>query len=195
VTDKNNQIEITNEGFQFLLQDRKTQIWIVLQQYLENLEKNQLIKSEVLQFLFELSFMESGGKGYVFHTLTKTQKVFVEDLTEFGIIYQRTKDRKKELDNKSRKFYPTSFSIGLIYSGDDTVMDWNIKDQGNIILETNYKLYAYTSSPLEIAILSIFVQLQYRTPNLVVGMLTRESVREALTSGITSKQVFFLSFN
>eukprot|EP01080_Neovahlkampfia_damariscottae_P003002 gene3002-5012_t len=187
-TNEKREIEITNEGFNFLLQDRKTQIWIVLQQYLEDAEKNGLIKSEVLQFLFELSFMESGGtKGYSFQSLTKTQKVFIADLTEFGIIYQRSKDKKKEENLK--KYYPTSVAIGLIYSGDESNMDWNIKDQGNIIVETNYKLYAYTNSPLEIAILSIFVELQYRTPNLVVGLISRKSIREALTSGITSKQI------
>jgi len=31
--------------------------------------------------------------------------------------------------------------------------------------------------------------MKYRFPNLVVGMLTRESVRKALSNGITADQV------
>ena len=60
---------------------------------------------------------------------------------------------------------------------------------GYIIVETNYKVYAYTSSELQIALLSLFVHLQYRLPNLAVGLVTRESVRSALINGITAEQV------
>lgn len=44
-------------------------------------------------------------------------------------------------------------------------------------------------SPLQISILALFVQLKYRFPNLVVGILTRDSVRKALSNGITAAQI------
>ena len=63
--------------------------------------------------------------------------------------------------------------------------------KGYILIETNFKVYAYTSSPLQIAILSLFISMQTRFPNMVVGSLTRDSVREALTRGISAEQIVF----
>eukprot|EP01133_Synstelium_polycarpum_P013221 gene13221-15532_t len=63
------------------------------------------------------------------------------------------------------------------------------KDQGYIVLETNFRLYAYTSSTLQISLLSLFVKLLYKLPNLTVGILTRESIRTAFLHGITADQI------
>ena len=62
-------------------------------------------------------------------------------------------------------------------------------DSGFIILETNYRIYAYTSSPLQIAVLSLFASLKARFRNMVVGMITRDSIRSALINGITAIQI------
>ena len=62
-------------------------------------------------------------------------------------------------------------------------------DQGYIVLETNYRIYAYTSNPLQIAVLHLFVSLRSRFPNLVIGMITRESIKSALSNGITAQQI------
>lgn len=59
----------------------------------------------------------------------------------------------------------------------------------DIVVETNYRVYAYTTSDLRVALLSLFVTVQYRLANLAVGVISRESVRDALTHGITSAQV------
>jgi Transcription factor Tfb2 len=68
--------------------------------------------------------------------------------------------------------------------------------QGYIILETNYRLYAYTNSPLQIAILNLFVSLKSRFENLVQGIITRDSVRNALNNGISADQIiYFISSN
>lgn len=57
------------------------------------------------------------------------------------------------------------------------------------MVETNYRVYAYTSSALQIATISLFVTLQTRFANMVVGLITRDSVREALAKGITADQM------
>lgn len=44
-------------------------------------------------------------------------------------------------------------------------------------------------SPLQIAVLNLFVQLQSRFQNMVAGVITRDSVRNALIKGITADQV------
>lgn len=47
----------------------------------------------------------------------------------------------------------------------------------------------YLESPLQIAVLNLFIQLKSRFPNMVSGVITRESVRNAFLNGITADQV------
>ncbi|RUS19904.1 transcription factor Tfb2-domain-containing protein [Endogone sp. FLAS-F59071] len=128
----------------------------------------------------------------------------LEDLRDFGIVYQRKKG--------SRRYYPTrlattltSGTTALTVSGSDSSIGAGSKrrrgsvvgpgadDQENetgfVILETNYRLYAYTDSPLQIAVLNLFVHLKARFVNMVSGVITRDSVRKALTNGITADQI------
>lgn len=68
-----------------------------------------------------------------------------------------------------------------------------------IIIETNFKLYAYTSSLLYTGILSKqfiiiyilekFVKIEAQFPNLVVGVLTKESLKPAFLQGISSSHI------
>ena len=44
-------------------------------------------------------------------------------------------------------------------------------------------------NPLQIAVFNLFVNLKSRFPNLVVGAITRDSVKKALANGITADQV------
>jgi len=184
---------ITTEGFQFLLLDTKTQVWKLLKQYIDTAEKRQMSRIEILQFMFELSFMQC-GKGYPVKPLTKTQRVMLVDLADLGLIYQRKQ--------KSKWFYPTPLSIGLTSAGssDGSSMDGSgsssgsvakegVSIGGHIIVETNFRVYAYTNSPLQISLLCLFIVPEYRLPNMVVGLITRESVREALIHGITAEQI------
>ena len=65
------------------------------------------------------------------------------------------------------------------FSGDDGETK-TVAAEGHVIVETNYRVYAYTSSLVEMEILRLFTRADYRLPNLYVGMLTRESVQNAL---------------
>ena len=47
------------------------------------------------------------------------------------------------------------------------------------MVETNYRIYAYTDSNLQIALLGLFTEVLYRFPNLCVGVITRDSCRQA----------------
>ncbi|VDP23291.1 unnamed protein product [Heligmosomoides polygyrus] len=79
---------------------------------------------------------------------------------------------------KDGVFFLTPVLVDLCSSVNDEV--------GNIIVETNFRLYAYTSSSLQLAILSTFTEMTYRFHDMSVGILTRESVRRALQVGISS---------
>jgi transcription initiation factor TFIIH subunit 4 len=185
---------ITKEGFQFLLEDTKTQMWKLLRQYIDTANKRNMSRNEILQFMFELSFMEC-GKGYPVKLLTKTQKVMLYDLSQLGLIFRRKL--------KSKWFYPTQLAIGLtnVYSTSSFISPTaTIPDSGpiaggalsmesHIVVETNFRVYAYTGSPLQISLLCLFIVPEYRLPNLLVGTITRESIREAFLHGITANQI------
>jgi len=138
---------------------------------------------EVLGFIFMLSTMEL-GREYSTENLSGTQKAMLEDLRDYGLIWQRKPT--------SRRFNPTRLATTLTSSSPPLPTSTGGSSgpqEGFIILETNYRVYAYTDNPLQIAVLGLFVSLKYRFPNLVVGSITRESVKEALNSGISADQI------
>ncbi|CAN0540330.1 unnamed protein product, partial [Ectocarpus sp. 8 AP-2014] len=51
------------------------------------------------------------------------------------------------------------------------------------------KVIAYTRSKLHFAMLSLFLELRALLPNAIVGAITRESMRKALSTGIKGRQV------
>jgi transcription initiation factor TFIIH subunit 4 len=110
----------------------------------------------------------------------------------------------------SRRFSPTRLATTLTSSSPllptSAGTASTSQQQGFIVLETNYRVYAYTGilslrspqpfnpdhtldNPLQTAVLNLFVSLKYRFPNLVVGSITRDSVRRALNNGISADQV------
>jgi transcription initiation factor TFIIH subunit 4 len=185
---------ITNEGFQFLLQDVNAQLWTILLQYLRMAESLQMDPVDVLHFIFMLGSLEL-GKDYSLVALNDTQINMLSDLRDYGLIYQRK--------STSRRFYPTRLATTLTSDTttlrtasaamnkaiEQTKTSTNVENSGSIIIETNFKLYAYTNSPLQIAVLNLFVHLKSRFANLVTGQITRESIRKALVSGITADQI------
>lgn len=169
---------ITRAGFQFLLLSTAKQVWLFLQQYLQTAEKRSLSAAECLAFLYQLSF-STLGKDYSTEGMTNNMLVFLQHLREFGLVYQRKR--------KAGRFYPTrlALNISCVNEGGAAAP----QQRGYIIVETNYRVYAYTQTNLQVALLGLFTELMYRFPNLVVGVLTRESVRQALRGGITAQQI------
>ncbi|KAI4135489.1 MAG: hypothetical protein LQ347_000631 [Umbilicaria vellea] len=186
-------VEITQDGFAFILQEVNAQVWTVLILYLENAESLQMDPVDVLSFLFMLGSLEL-GQDYSKTTLTPTQIQMLEDLGDFGIVYQPSPP--------SSRFYPTRLATTLtsdagalrsVSAGFENALR-SADGKGFIVIETNYRIYAYTSSQLQIAILQLFCRLSTRYPNMVAGKITRESIRRAVGMGITSDQIIsFLS--
>ncbi|KAI0327817.1 transcription factor Tfb2 [Cubamyces sp. BRFM 1775] len=177
-------LQITSAGFQFLLHPPHVQLWELLLQYLQMAEERQMDLVEVISFLLMLSTTEL-GKDYSTENLSATQKAMLEDLRDYGLIKQRTAT--------SRRFSPTRLATTLTSSSPPLPTSAGSGDgshaQGFIVLETNYRLYAYTDNPLQIAVLNLFVTLKSRFPNLVIGAITRDSVKKALANGITADQI------
>jgi len=77
---------------------------------------------------------------------------FLQHLREFGLLYQRKRT--------SGRFYPTRLALNICAGENKTSLVSN-KD-GYIVVETNYRIYAYTDSSLQIALLGLFTEILYR---------------------------------
>uniref|UniRef100_A0A1D5Q0M1 General transcription factor IIH subunit 4 n=1 Tax=Macaca mulatta TaxID=9544 RepID=A0A1D5Q0M1_MACMU len=170
---------ITSAGFQFLLLDTPAQLWYFMLQYLQTAQSRGMDLVEILSFLFQLSF-STLGKDYSVEGMSDSLLNFLQHLREFGLVFQRKR--------KSRRYYPTRLAINL--SSGVSGAGGTVHQPGFIVVETNYRLYAYTESELQIALIALFSEMLYRFPNMVVAQVTRESVQQAIASGITAQQVF-----
>ncbi|KAJ7036826.1 transcription factor Tfb2-domain-containing protein [Mycena alexandri] len=182
-------LQITSAGFQFLLHSPHAQLWDLLLQYFQLAEERGMDLVEVLSFLFMLSTMEL-GREYTTEgmngtdTASPTHKAMLNDLRDYGLLWQRSRS--------SRRFYPTRLATTLTSSSPPLPTSTGPSSgpkEGFIVLETNYRVYAYTDNPLQTAVLNLFVALKYRFPNLVVGSITRDSVKKALSNGISAEQI------
>lgn len=143
---------------------------------------------DVLSFLFTLGSLEV-GQDYSTATLSPTQKQMLDDLHDFGIIYRNPSDPSR--------FYPTRLATTLTSDsnaltsshGSAVISSATSSQKGFIVIETNYRIYAYTNSPLQISILNLFTKLSTRYPNMVSGRLSKESIQRAIQRGITSQQI------
>lgn len=186
---------ITSSGFTFILQDANTQVWNLLIIYITWAKGGgRMEEVDVLSFLFMLGSLEL-GQDYSTAPLTATQIQMLDDMMDFGIVYRPPSD--------SSRFYPTRLATTLtsdagallstsgsgIHGGASNSATGNPEQKGYIIVETNYRVYAYTSSKLQISTLALFCRLHTRFPNLISGKLTKESVQTAVSHGITADQI------
>ena len=65
----------------------------------------------------------------------------------------------------------------------------DISSSLQLVVEKNFKVYAYTSTDLHLALLALFCRVELRLPNFVVATLTRKSVLTAYERGITARQI------
>ena len=178
INDEDGSHNITKSGFQFLLMETSSQVWYFILQYLDTAQSRNLSLAECLNFLFQLSFATL-GKDYSTGGLTQGLLQFLQHLREFGLVYQRKRT--------AGRFYPTRLALNIASGEKKGIMERH--REGYIVVETNYRIYAYTNSDLQIALIGLFADMLYRFPNLIVGVITRDSVRQAFRGGITCNQI------
>lgn len=209
-------ISITQAGFTFLLQEANAQVWTLLLQWLEAADVankrhsagektprgHGLDSVDMLSFLFMLATLEL-GRAYDTQALPDMRRNMLPDLVDFGLIYIDS--------SNAAQYFPTRLATTLtsgasalrsVSSGfDAAIADGSNNNamagegggggdhKGFIILETNFRIYAYTSSPLQISVLALFCDLRHRFAGMVTGKLTRTSTRRAIAHGITADQI------
>lgn len=206
-------VGITQSGFTFLLQEANAQVWTLLLQWLEAADlagkESGMDSVDMLSFLFMLASLEL-GRAYDTNALTETRRNMLPPLVDFGLVYIDTANHKQ--------YFPTRLATTLtsgasalrsVSSGFDAAIagtsgggaamggsgagagdpETSGQHKGFIILETNYRIYAYTTSPLQISVLALFCNLRHRFAGMVTGRLTRDSIRQAISYGITADQI------
>lgn len=188
------QYVITNIGFNYLFKDQTTQIWDLILNYIDCIDDSadsnnntNVNKYDILQFLFRLTFLRSGDK-YNIESLTHTQQALIYDLNEFGLIY---------ITQNNKYYTPTYLAMLLSNTQNISSSTSNLllgssssqQNQGFIIVETTFKIYAFTQSLFHTKLLSLFVRLDYRLPSMIVGTITKQSIRNALKNNITSNEI------
>ncbi len=167
---------ITQAGFRFLLSDTHTQVWGILQEYIKHAEsfRSSNLFDMLIEFILQLGFQRDCMSMQDF---SPEKKEISSDLCRLGLLYPFQKGADVYL-------VPTRLAVML-----SSRSDASVRDDGFVIVETNYRVYAYTSSPLKQAILRLFVRCDVLLPNLFVGTITRDSVMSALESGVTAEQI------
>ena len=103
---------------------------------------------------------------------------FLQHLREFGLVYQRkvlflhslnTYNKFKFSSFSQRKagrFYPTRLALDIASGPKKSVVNSmntaSNPNAGYIVVETNYRVYAYTDSSLQVALIALFCELMYR---------------------------------
>lgn len=199
----NGSVGITQSGFTFLLQEANAQVWTLLLLWLE--AGSEAV--DMLSFVFMLASLEL-GKAYDTDALTERRRDMLPALADFGLVYIPPQKRSM--------FFPTRLATTLTNGGsslrsisdgvaaatsaalngassNSTVAQGPLggapEQKGSVVIETNYRLYAYTQSTLQIAVLALFAKLNMRFPDMVAGRLTRASIRQAINFGITADQI------
>ncbi|PWA56577.1 transcription factor-related protein [Artemisia annua] len=167
---------LTESGFQFLLMDTNAQLWYIIREYISNSEDRGVDSADLISFLLELSFHVT-GEAYNINTLDDVQRTTVKDLADLGLI-------KLQQGRKDSWFIPTKLATNLSIS----LSDASSRKQGYVVVETNFRLYAYSTSKLHCEILKLFSRVEYQLPNLIVGSITKENLYKAFANGITADQ-------
>lgn len=103
---------------------------------------------------------------------------FLQHLREFGLVYQRKVITlvihsffkslifKISDQRKAGRFYPTRLALDIASGPKKSMLNSMTQSSnpsaGYIVVETNYRVYAYTDSGLQVALIALFCELIYR---------------------------------
>lgn len=213
---KGESLIITSRGYEFMLYDLHSQVWLFIRQYFERVlscKKEQYLQSvqEALSFLICLSYCKVGC-AYPAAALSKDSRDLMRDFSQFGLVYI-CKVGGMTL------FYPTRVAVNLVLSSlGDKDEDGSIAPSPSlthsslsatraleaalsspkpstshiaIIVQTNFQVVAYTASSLYLSMLGLFCDVDNirRLPNVIFYRITRDSIKGAFKLGIQAKQI------
>ncbi|KIZ06628.1 RNA polymerase II transcription factor B subunit 2 [Monoraphidium neglectum] len=180
---------LTGAGFRFLLMDTNGQAWTLLRDYIRSAEQASAAQlSSVLSFLMQLGFRQV-GRPYALAGLSPLEQRIAAHMAQLGLLYTFKAEG-------GTYFCPTALASTLCGGGaaaaaalSPSGLSAGVGGGGYVIVETNFRIYAYTSSRIQVRVLEEFCRLDCALPNLFVGTLTRDSVQHALGKGMTADDI------
>uniref|UniRef100_A0A7N1A428 RNA polymerase II transcription factor B subunit 2 n=1 Tax=Kalanchoe fedtschenkoi TaxID=63787 RepID=A0A7N1A428_KALFE len=145
--------KLTESGFRFLLMDTNAQLWYIIRDYINNAEERGLDPADLISFLLELSF-HVPGEAYDMNTLDDIQLATIKDLADLGLV-------KLQQGRKESWFIPTKLATNLSISLTDT----SSRKEGFVVVETNFRMYAYSTSKLHCEMLRLFSRVSTSKPH------------------------------
>lgn len=188
--------ELTPEGLKYLLQPTPDQVWLLLRQYIQAAEQTSGKElASTLSFLMQLSFRRV-WQPYPLAGLTPREQDIAGHMCQLGLVATCKQDG-------ASFFCATPLAASLCGGSgaagqSDAAGDASSKggggasaleSSGYIIVETNFRVYAHTSNPLQRRVLARLMRTDCLLPNLYVGTLTRETFMEALEAGLGAEDV------
>ncbi|KAE9555206.1 hypothetical protein FO519_001556 [Halicephalobus sp. NKZ332] len=202
---ENGGTEITSKGFQFLLQGRYVQTWQYLSAFLMRLSKSNPDQAPDIIDLFASLVMlspaippTSSKSSYFIKNSNETKYEIPYRIPEFSHdIIQEFFLHMRELGfihirkRKDGYFYVTP-ALSMLSSCGSTAIDSLValtKSDGYLVVESNYRVYAYTNDELQLSILNTFTDPDGAFADMIMAVITRNSVRRAFELGITAAQI------
>ena len=189
-------------AYRFLLQPTHLQVWKLVRAYMELADRGARgTRDATLCFLMRLGLLQP-GKPYRMDdvSLDDGQRTTLADMALIGLVYRPPDD--------PLVYYATHFAQHLLSGSSAATSGASAATAaggagatpaaapasssaagGFLVLETNFRLYAYTSSPLWVQVIALFVRVEYVLPNLIVAKVTRESTHRAIDCGITPSDI------
>ena len=175
---------LTKDGHQFVLADPRAQIWRIVKSYLESFERESdqnLIAA--LRFVLKLGSLQF-TRGYQIADLSPAQQQLLKPFNALGLLYYGHPDLP------SGYFFPTRVVLNFFGKGD------LFRTDGWILIDTNFKITAYTSNRLHVALLRKFTLITYEMPGFTSAYISADSFHKALEAGASMHDILnFLKLN
>uniref|UniRef100_A0A7S2SFL1 General transcription factor IIH subunit 4 n=1 Tax=Mucochytrium quahogii TaxID=96639 RepID=A0A7S2SFL1_9STRA len=211
--------KITNKGYEFMLRDIHNQIWTFMRHYTQSSTKSESVLEMLFRMsyctpgtacsadqlddtqkhllkdfdLFGLVMWNAGnnmfyptslGVNIVFGQSREERMASAASAVDMDQQRPRAPTKKSDEEGKLVKKAKNGLTIKQ-RTGDTDGKDNSIF----IIAETNFKVYAYTRSSLHVEMLKLFVDAECILPNMIVAVISRQSIRRAFQAGITAEQI------
>ena len=187
--------KLTNSAINQLLSNKQLQIRNFILKYIGNYyskikEPNERLgkTKNLIKFLFKLCSFEIGAVFRQLPTEYNTNEYYshLEHLSAFGVI-----NSKKDSKNPSKLKYYVTPLIKCLFEDMESILV-SQENSKFLFVETNFKIYAYTSNELEIKILEFLFEIEYIFKEFIVGYITRNSIRRVLKRGVNA--IFILDY-
>lgn len=175
--------QITSMGFEFLLQSRKDQLWNIIINSIKYFSSSSIEEAEMFVDLMEIVLKNSidvfssrkHGKRF------RSWYLFLDSIGVFYIFSSKGPIPGQDVSDR------LLFAVNNTDLFDQTY--YSSTKERYLVLETNFKMYAYTTRTYEKSVLALFSKAVYTLPNLIKACLDEESVVSAFQRGITSAQI------